>query len=108
MTKPEDIIKESDSSPDVSGSVDLTENQISELAQIGSNHSYLGAMDECRISHGGIMQILKRYEEFRKTDPLDDENSEISKIGREIAEMSDQEFEDNLKKIETIFKRVKI
>ncbi len=52
----------------VSGSVYLTENQIAELAQIGSQHLYLGAMDEGRISYGGIMEILKRYEEFRKTD----------------------------------------
>ena len=53
---------------DVSGSVYLTENQIAELAQIGSQHLYLGAMDEGRISYGGIMEILKRYEEIRKTD----------------------------------------
>ena len=52
---------------DVSGSVYLTENQIAELAQIGSQHLYLGAMDEGRISYGGIMEILKRYEELRKT-----------------------------------------
>ena len=52
----------------VSGSVYLTENQIAELAQIGSQHLYLGSMDEGRISYGGIMEILKRYEELRKTD----------------------------------------
>ena len=52
----------------VSGSVYLTENQIAELAQIGSQHLYLGAMDEGRISYGGIMEILKRYEELRETD----------------------------------------
>ena len=54
--------------PVVSGSVYLTENQIAELAQIGSQHLYLGAMDEGRISYVGIMEILKRYEEFRKAD----------------------------------------
>ena len=53
---------------DVSGSVYLTENQMAELAQIGSQHLYLGAMDEGRISYCGIMEILKRYEELRKTD----------------------------------------
>ena len=52
----------------VNGSVYLTENQIAELAQIGSHHLYLGAMDEGRISYGGIMEILKRYEELRKTE----------------------------------------
>lgn len=52
----------------VSGSVYLTENQIAELAQIGSQHLYLGAMEEGRISYGGIIEILKRYEELRKTD----------------------------------------
>ena len=50
----------------VSGSVYLTENEIVELAQIGSQHLYLGAMEEGRISYGGIIEILKRYEEFRK------------------------------------------
>lgn len=52
----------------ISGSVYLTENQIAELAQIGSQHLYLDEMDECRISYGGIMEILKRYEELRKAD----------------------------------------
>jgi hypothetical protein len=52
----------------VSGSVYLTENQIAELANIGSQHLYLGAMDEGRLSYGGVLEILKRYEELRKTD----------------------------------------
>lgn len=52
----------------VSGSVYLTENQIAELANIGSNHLYLGAMDEGRLSYGGVLEILKRYEELRKSD----------------------------------------
>lgn len=37
-------------------------------------------------------------------DPLDDENSEIHKIGREIAEMSDEEFETNCKAFEKMIK----
>lgn len=53
---------------DINGSVYLTENQIAELAEIGRQHLYLGAMDEARISYGGIIEILKRYEEIRKTD----------------------------------------
>jgi hypothetical protein len=53
---------------DVSGSVYLTENQIAELANIGSQHLYLGVMDEGRLSYGGVLEILKKYEEFRKTD----------------------------------------
>ena len=52
----------------LSSSIYLTENQIAELAQIGSQHLYLDAMEEGRISYGGIMEILKRYEELRKTD----------------------------------------
>ena len=52
----------------VSGSVYLTENQIAELANIGSQHLYLGVMDEGRLSYGGVLEILKRYEELRKTD----------------------------------------
>lgn len=60
--------QKSDSLPNVSGSVYLTEDQIAKLAQIGSQHLYLGAMDEGRISYGGITEILKMYEEIRKTD----------------------------------------
>lgn len=52
----------------VSGSVYLTENQIAELAQIGSQYLYLGEMEEGRLSYGGVLEILKRYEELRKTD----------------------------------------
>lgn len=54
--------------PIVSGSVYLTEIQIAELTQIGSQHLYFGVMDEGRITYGGIMEILERYEEFRKAD----------------------------------------
>jgi len=53
--------------PPVSGSVYLTENQVAELANIGSNHLYLVSMDECRLSYGGVLEILKRYDEIRKT-----------------------------------------
>lgn len=55
----------------VNGSVYLTENQIAELAQIGSQYlylGYLGAMENSRLSYGGVLEILKRYEELRKTD----------------------------------------
>jgi hypothetical protein len=47
---------------------DLTENQIAELANIGSKHLYLGSMDEGRLSYGGVLEILKRYEELRKIE----------------------------------------
>ena len=47
---------------------DLTENHISELANIGSKHLYLGAMDEGRLSHGGVLEIIKRYEEICNTE----------------------------------------
>jgi len=40
-------------------------------------------------------------------DPLDDENIEIHKIGREIAEMSDEEFDNNCKAITDILSRSK-
>jgi|LakMenE01Jun11ns_1017448.scaffolds.fasta_scaffold9382663_1 hypothetical protein len=40
-------------------------------------------------------------------DPLDDENSEIHKIGREIAEMSDEEFDNNCKAITDMLSRSK-
>ena len=44
---------------------------------------------------------------FPTVDPLDDENSEINKIGREIAEMSDEEFDANCKKIENLLLKSK-
>jgi hypothetical protein len=44
----------------------LTEKQIDELSHIGSQHLYLGAMDEGRLSSIGVLEILKRYEELRK------------------------------------------
>lgn len=44
----------------------LTENQIAILAQIGSQYLYLGHMDEGRLSYGGVLEILKKYEEFIK------------------------------------------
>jgi hypothetical protein len=46
-------------------SVHLTENQIAELANIGSQHLYLGAMDERRLSYGGVLEILKKYKELK-------------------------------------------
>lgn len=46
--------------------VSLDEANIAELAQIGSQHLYLGDMDEGKISYGGILEIIKRYEQFRE------------------------------------------
>jgi hypothetical protein len=40
-------------------------------------------------------------------DSLDDEDSEIYKIGKEIAEMTDEEFENNSKEIEKMLLRSK-
>lgn len=66
MSKKKTKVQESTNPPlliaDVSGSVYLTEIQIAELVQIGSQHLYLGEIDEGRISYVGIMEILKRYE----------------------------------------------
>lgn len=50
---------------------------------------------------------VKQIGLFTELDPLDDENSEINKIGREIAQMSDEEFDANIKNLERIFKRTK-
>ena len=36
------------------------------------------------------------------SDPLDDENSALHKIGREIAEMSDEQFDQNCKKLDRL------
>ena len=43
----------------------LTENQIAELAQIGSKYLYLDAMEEGRISYAGIFEIIRAYEKIR-------------------------------------------
>jgi predicted XRE-type DNA-binding protein len=48
-------------------SFELTESQISELASIGSENIYLGAMDEGRLSYGGVYEIIKKYEEFKSS-----------------------------------------
>jgi choline kinase len=46
----------------------MTENQIAELANIGRQYIYLDEADKCRLSHGGVLEILKRYEELRAPD----------------------------------------
>ncbi len=50
----------------------LTENQIAELASIGSQNLYLDEMDKGRLSYGGVLEIIKRYEELRKTEHMAD------------------------------------
>jgi hypothetical protein len=64
----------------------------------------------------GIFLDKDQYEQLRQhfvsgslpsIDPLDDENSEIHKIGREIAEMSDEEFDNNCKAITDMLSRSK-
>lgn len=53
----------------VSYSIYLTENQIAELAQIGSQHLYAATdNDDPKISYGGILEIIQKYEEFRKNN----------------------------------------
>jgi len=54
--------------PPVIGSVNLTENQIGELSDIGRQYIYLDENDEGRLSHGGVVEIIKRYEELRAPD----------------------------------------
>ena len=51
-----------------------------------------------------ILRLFSVSGSLPSVDPLDDENSEIHKIGREIAEMSDEEFEANCKAIEEMLK----
>jgi hypothetical protein len=62
--------------------------------------------DRCHMIHFAaswdVYQLTRQ-----KVDTLDDENSEISKIGYEIARMPYEEFEANLKKLESIFKKPK-
>jgi hypothetical protein len=54
--------------PPVIGSVNLTQNQIGELSDIGRQYIYLDENDEGRLSHGGVVEIIKRYEELRAPD----------------------------------------
>ena len=49
----------------VGGSLPLTESQIIELANIGSTYVYEGVM-EGRISAGGIFEVIRKYEEFKR------------------------------------------
>jgi hypothetical protein len=50
----------------VSGSLQLSEAQITELAHIGSNYVYEGVMEDGRISELGILEVIKKYEEFKR------------------------------------------
>jgi hypothetical protein len=60
-----------------------------------------------------IDTIIYNHEREERSSPLtsidtfDDENSIINKIGREIAEMSDEEFENNCKEISDMLSRSK-
>lgn len=60
-----------------------------------------------------LAKLMEEYAALRQppvsgmlpsVDPLDDENSEIHKIGKEIAEMLDEEFEANCKALEKMLK----
>ena len=51
---------------EVSERFELTEPQITSLANIGNKYLYLDSMDEGAISYGGIMEIIKNYEMMRK------------------------------------------
>lgn len=54
-----------------------------------------------------ILRLFDVSGSLQAYDPLDDENSEIYKIGREIAEMSDEEFEANCKAISDMLSKSK-
>ena len=42
----------------------LSESQLAELASIGCRHTYV-LEDEMRMSHNGVLEIVKRYEEIK-------------------------------------------
>ena len=42
----------------------LTEDQLAELADIGSSYTYTGAKNQIYISRGGVLEILKKYEKM--------------------------------------------
>jgi DNA-binding ferritin-like protein (Dps family) len=58
---------------------------------------------QCKLSLDEATQRI--FDLF--VDSLDDEDSEIHRVGKEIAEMSDEEWKDNAKKIEDMLSRTK-
>ena len=81
--------------------------------EILKKHEDANEMHFHEVDRKWIIEAMEEYAALRQTlvsgslpsvDPLDDENSEIHKIGREIAEMSDEEFEANSKALEKMLK----
>ena len=70
-----------------------------QIYQILKNHKLSLKKREAILSD--LMKFLKSKVHY---DPLDDEESEISQIGREISEMSDEDFESNLNAFKKIVK----
>ena len=77
--------------------------------EILKKHEDANEMHFHEVDRKWIIEAMEEYAALRQqhvsgslpsVDPLDDENSEIHKIGREIAEMSDEEFESNCKALE--------
>jgi DNA-binding ferritin-like protein (Dps family) len=58
---------------------------------------------QCKLSLDEATQRI--FDLF--VDSLDDEDSEIHKVGKEIAEMSDEELQENAKKIEEMLSKSK-
>lgn len=81
--------------------------------EILKKHEDANEMHFHEVDRKWIIEAMEEYAALRQppvsgslpsVDPLDDENSEIHKIGREIAEMSDEEFESNCKALEKMLK----
>jgi len=43
----------------------LTQAQLTQLAQIATNHTYINATGEPIVSQGGVIEVIKMYEYFK-------------------------------------------
>ncbi len=47
--------------------INLTEQQLTELSQIGGNYIYEGCNEDLHITAMGVLEILKRYEQIKNS-----------------------------------------
>ena len=49
----------------------ITAKELVELADIGTRYIYIDADEEARLSSGGVLEILRRYEELRNPEIIE-------------------------------------
>lgn len=77
----------------------ITSEQLQALADLSNTFTYNDENDNPKISMAGLIYVLQTYDDFKN------ENSNISKMGREIAEMNDEEFEANCRRFEKALRK---